>query len=96
VPKRDVIKDSVRHSVLFARHVVPAAVKPARTLWNEVIGSIFMVFGVAFGYSAVKEALSFKGDTPVLLTMIAASLVSLVMLFYGFQSFRKARQISRS
>ena len=35
-------RDAVKHGRVFVKHVVPAVIKPARTLWNEVIGFIFI------------------------------------------------------
>jgi hypothetical protein len=96
VAKRDLISESVRQSVLFVRHVVPATVKPARTLWNEVIGFIFLVFAAAFGFSAVRSAMDFDGAAGSLIKLVFASIVTIIMTFYGFVSFRKARRISRS
>lgn len=94
--KRDLISESVRQSVLFVRHVVPATVKPARTLWNEVVGFIFLVFASAFGFSAVRSAMDFDGQTGSLIKLVFASIVTVIMAFYGIVSFRKARRIARS
>lgn len=93
---RDLIRESVKHSILFTRHVVPATVRPARTLWNEMIGFVFFVFAAGFGYSAVRAAFDFKGDPADVIKLVFASIVCLVMTFYGFVSFRKAKRISRS
>ena len=43
----------------FVKHVVPAVLKPARTLWNEIIGFVFICFAVTFGYKAVRLYLDF-------------------------------------
>lgn len=94
--KRDLIRESVRQSILFGRHVIPATVKPARTLWNEVIGFVFFIFAVGFGFTSARAAMDFKGDTGDLIKLVFGGLITLVMLLYGFMSFRKARRISRS
>jgi hypothetical protein len=96
VAKRDLIRESVRQSVIFARHVVPATIKPARTLWNEMIGFVFLVFAAAFGFSALQAAIHFDGSPGNLVKLIFAGIVTLIMAFYSFTSFRKARRISRS
>jgi hypothetical protein len=96
VPKRDLIKEAVRQSILFTRHVVPATIKPARTLWNEVIGFIFLLFAAGFGFAAVQAGMNFKGDTGELIKLIFAGIVTVIMAFYGIVSFRKAKRISRS
>ncbi len=94
--KRDLIRESVKNSILFTRHVVPATVRPARTLWNEVIGFIFFVFAAGFGFSAIRTAFELTSDPADLIKLVFASIVCVVMIFYGFLSFRKARRISRS
>jgi hypothetical protein len=96
VPKRDLIKETVRHSILFTRHVFPATIKPARTLWNEVIGFVFLLFAGAFGISAIQAGINFKGETGDLIKLIFAGIVTAVMAHYAISSFRKARRISRS
>jgi len=96
VAKRDLISESIRQSVIFARHVIPATIKPARTLWNELIGFIFLVFAAAFGFSAVRAAMDFDGSPGTLIKLVFAGILALIMAFYGFISFRKARRISRS
>ncbi len=90
--KRNLVSDSV----LFARHVLPAAIRPARTLWNEVIGFLFVVFAFGAGSYCVRAALDFRGDPASLIRMFLSGIFFVVMLYYGVTSFRKARRISRS
>ncbi len=75
----------------FVRHIVPAILKPARTLWNEVIGFLFLCFGVIFGFHAVRAAM--RGETG---RLIVAGFCTLLMGWYGVTSFLRARKISRS
>jgi uncharacterized membrane protein len=96
VPKRDLIKETVKHSILFTRHVVPATIKPARTLWNEVIGFIFLIFAGAFGVAAMQAAMHFQGNPGEMIKLIFGGIVTVIMAFYGVVSFRKAKKISRS
>ena len=82
-------------------HVVPAVIKPARTLWNEVIGFLFIVLAVVFGSATVKSYLEFTRATPdaaggPLLRVLMGSFVTLIVLYYGISSFLRARRISRS
>lgn len=85
----------------FVRHVVPAVIKPARTLWNEVIGFFFLCLALLFGSGAVRSYLSFieasaeqaAGD---LLRLLIATFCTFLMLYFGISSFRRARKISRS
>ena len=82
---------AARHSREFVKHVLPAVLKPARTLWNEVIGFLFLVFGVIFGVQAVRYAL--VNDVPRLLV---AAFCTCLMTWFGVTSFMRARKISRS
>ncbi len=75
----------------FVRHIVPAVIKPALSLWNQVIGFIFLCFGITLGGFAIRYATS--GDAP---RVILASIGALMMLGYGISSFVRAHKISRS
>ena len=83
------------------KHVVPAVLKPARTLWNEVIGFLFICFAVMFGFRAVRLYMDFArnsgpdaGDD--LGRFLLAAFCTLLMLYFGVTSFLRARKISRS
>jgi hypothetical protein len=85
----------------FVRHVIPAVLKPARTLWNEVIGFLFLCLAVIFGSSAVKSYLALGSGSPDqetghVIKILMAGFCTLIMLYYGVSSFRRARKISRS
>ena len=94
--KRDLVRESVRQSVLFARHVVPAAVRPARTLWNELLGFIFLVFALSIGGWMFPSVIHFDGTAHDVIKLSMGGVSFLVMLYYGISSFRRARRISRS
>ena len=57
---------TVHHGTQFIKHVVPAVIKPARVLWNEVIGFIFLCIGVTFGFRTGRLYLDFANATPVI------------------------------
>jgi hypothetical protein len=85
----------------FTKHVVPAVLKPARTLWNEVIGFFFICLAVLFGSGVVRAYNGYVSDPPDqatghLLRIIMAGFCTLLMLYFGISSFRRARKISRS
>jgi len=75
----------------FLHHIIPAIVKPAHALWNEVIGFIFLCLAVSFGFYAVRYAL--RGDT---FRLIVAGIAAVIMAWYGIDGFRRSRKISRS
>jgi hypothetical protein len=85
----------------FVKHVVPAILKPARTLWNEVIGFVFMCLAVMFGFRTGRLYLDFShGTTETASTdfgrFLLAGFCTLLMLYFGVTSFLRARKISRS
>jgi len=80
----------------FVTHIVPAVIKPIRVLWNEVIGFIFLSFGVLVSFSTwrnFKEGGQAAGN-PVPLLMGGG--FALMLLWFGWSSFRRAKKISRS
>jgi hypothetical protein len=85
----------------FVRHIVPAVLKPARTLWHEIIGFVFICFAVVFGFRAVRLYLDFSrgaGDAANadFVRFLIATFCTLLMLYFGVTSFLRARRISRS
>jgi hypothetical protein len=80
-----------QQGVAFLRHVVPAVVKPIHALWNQVIGFLFLMFGVIFGLRTASWAWSHD-----ILRSGAGAIATAIMAWYGIASFLKARRISRS
>ena len=92
---------SARGASEFMKHVVPAVIKPARTLWNEIIGFFFLCLAVLFGSGVVRAYNSFSKAAPDqamgdLLRIVMSAFCTLLMLYFGISSFRRARKISRS
>jgi hypothetical protein len=90
-----------RHGQQFVKHVVPAVTKPARTLWNEFIGFVFLCFGVIFGFKTGRLAIDYVRPGPEdgigeLIRLAIAGFCTLVMVWFGVTSFWRARKISRS
>ena len=92
---------AARHSKEFVKHVLPAVLKPARTLWNEVIGFLFICLAVYCG-SGVVRAYMKLGDAPPdqafghVLRLVLSAFGTFLMLYFGVTSFLRARKISRS
>jgi hypothetical protein len=84
-------RQAIRVGKQFFQHIIPAIVKPAHALWNEVIGFIFLCLGATFGICAVRYAL--RGD---MLRVFFAAIATFIMAWYGIDSFLRARRISRS
>ena len=83
------------------KHVVPAVLKPARTLWNEVIGFVFFCLAVYCGSGIVRAYIKLGGAPPdqaagELFRLVLSALGTILMLYFGVTSFLRARKISRS
>jgi hypothetical protein len=91
IVNRKLVEQGLRQSRLLVQHVVPAFVKPARTLWNEIIGFLFLSFAVIFGIQAVRYYMAGDG-----VRLFFAGFCTCVMAWFGVSSFRRARKISRS
>jgi hypothetical protein len=83
---------ALRHGQEFVKHVAPAIIKPVHTLWNEVIGFLFLSMGVLIGVRTFR-GIARHDD---FFMIVLGSVGTLIMLWYGVSSFRKARRISRS
>ena len=81
----------LRHGRQFLNHVVPAVVKPARTLWNEVIGFLFLCLAVILGFNTVRSYLAHDA-----FRVFLAGPMTLIMAWFSISSFLRARKISRS
>jgi hypothetical protein len=73
----------------FIGHVMPGVIRPIHILWNQVIGFIFIVLAIVFGYRVIR------GNEPPGL-QLAGALFALLMAGFGLHSFLRARKISKS
>ena len=80
----------------FFQHVIPALVKPMRTLWNEIIGFLFLVLAVWALPSGIRSAREFDGDSESIFKVIMTGVFIVTMRWFGISSLRRARKISRS
>jgi hypothetical protein len=99
VPKRNVYAEGARvykHGRQFVSFVLPAVLKPARTLWNEVIGFLFVSMAIFFVFSGLRAAREFDGSFRAILRVGIPTFCVCLLGAYGIASFRRARRISRS
>jgi hypothetical protein len=82
-------------SVHFARHTLPVAIRPARILWNQMIGFLFLVLAIMFSGPEYKALKNFKGDGRSWVQVIGYGIFIGVMAAYAISSFMRARRISR-
>jgi hypothetical protein len=94
-------RDAVKHGRVFVKHVVPAVLKPARTLWNEVIGFVFLCIAVMFGFRTGRLYLDYAATAPdeqgaAMGRLVLAGFSTVLMAYFALTSFLRARRISRS
>jgi hypothetical protein len=99
--KRPTVRQGVRFGREFTKHIVPAVLKPARMLWNQLIGFLFLSFSLIFGIKTVRYGMDYMkasptGGTGELIRLAMAGFCTFVMAWYGISSFLRARRISRS
>jgi hypothetical protein len=99
--KRLTVRHAARYGREFFKHIIPAILKPALTLWNQVIGFLFLSFAVIFGFKTVHYAMDYmkagpSGGTGELIRLAMAGFCTFLMAWYGVSSFLRARRISRS
>ena len=85
----------------FGKHIVPAVLKPARTLWNEIIGFFFICLAVYCGSGVVRSYIKLGNAPPdqatgYLVRLGMSAFCTVLMLYFGVTSFLRARKISRS
>ncbi|HVN05412.1 MAG TPA: hypothetical protein VMT86_13395 [Bryobacteraceae bacterium] len=99
MPKRNIYRDGARvyrESRRFLGFVVPAVLKPAHTLWHELIGFVFVCMAIAFVFSGFRAVRQFDGSPSAIFRVAILAFGICLLGGYGISSFRKARKISRS
>ena len=80
----------------FLHHVAPRILKPLLTLWNQVIGFVFVVFAVVPVPRTVRAWRQFSESGDGLFRVVLSAIFILMMASFGVHSFLRARKISRS
>ena len=76
--------------------VVPAVIKPLHSLWNEVIGFLFIALAAILLRPIWKSYHEMDTDPAHLIKFLLIVFFFVVMLGFGLLAFWKARKISRS
>ena len=76
----------ISHAQKFAQHVVPEVVRPARVIWNQAIGAIFVLLAVWF----ISYAATHRDNHAA---VAGGAFLGAIMLYFGVGSFRQARRI---
>jgi len=95
------VRDGRRFVKHFGTHIVPAVLKPARTLWNEIIGFVFFCLLVHCASGTIRSYLPLTSApaseaTGIVFRLGMSIFCTLLMLYFGVTSFLRARKISRS
>ena len=99
MPKRNVYHEGARvykQGRRFLGFVIPAVLKPARTLWHEVIGFLFLSMATIFVFNGFRAVREFDGSFGAVLRLVMLAFCVCVLGGYGISSFLRARKISRS
>ena len=80
----------------FIGHVMPGVIRPLHTLWNEIIGFVFIVLAVWAVPSVIRNWREFDQHGGSLFKVLVAAGFAVIMVYFGINSFLRARKISRS
>jgi hypothetical protein len=89
--KKHATADNAR---LFAQHVVPEMVRPARVIWNQAIGALFFVLAVPAILKAIQLYRELRTDPKSAFGLAISCVFVIVMVSFGLASFLKARRIA--
>src|SRR5260370_37912800 len=92
VVKRTIVK----HGFEFVRHVVPKVIRPLHSLWNEVIGFLFLSLAFIGAMSGYRIYRRFDGSPETFFRLILVACFVLIMSYYAISSFLPALTISPS
>ena len=70
--------------------------KPAHTLWHELLGFVFLLMATAFVFSGFRAIRQFDGSFGAILRLVMLAFGVCLLGGYGISSFLRARKISRS
>jgi CDP-diglyceride synthetase len=93
---KDLAMFSVANGRQFAKHVLPAVIRPLRVLWNQIIGFVFLVLAVWAMPRTVRSVRNFTGDTESLFHLLLSGVFVALMGGFGFYSFWRAHKVPKS
>lgn len=83
-----------QHAKTFANTVVPEVVRPARVIWNQAIGAIFLILALPAVNKAIQVLRQPQQDEQSTFALILSIIWSVVMIALGLLSLLKARRIA--
>ncbi len=81
------------HAKTFANTVVPEVIRPARVIWNQSIGALFLILAVPAVMKALQILRQPQQDEQSTFALILSIIFATVMIAFGIASLRKARKI---
>jgi hypothetical protein len=80
----------------FFQAVLPGVIKPLHSLWNELLGFLFLAFALLLVRSVWRNYHEIEGDPAQFIKFLLSAFFFLTMLGFGLHAFWKARRISKS
>ncbi len=80
----------------FIQAVLPGVIKPLHSLWNELLGFLFLALAVMLVRPVWRNYHEIEGDPAQFIKFLLSAIFFLTMLGFGLHAFWKARRISRS
>lgn len=81
------------HAQTFAKTVVPEVVRPARVIWNQAIGALFLILAVPASFKAIQVVRDRQFDERGVFTLALSVIFAGVMIAFGVSSLVRARKI---
>jgi hypothetical protein len=78
----------------FTTHVVPEVTRPARIVWNQAIGFLFICLAVPAVFKGIQMYRSLNTDPKGGFGVVVSAIFAVVMVSFGISSFMKARRIA--
>jgi hypothetical protein len=88
-------KQIIGASVRFAKHTLPEAVRPARILWHQIIGFLFLALTLSGASFLVRAFKHFTGDGRSWAEVLLSSVFTVILGGYAVSSFLRARRLAR-
>ena len=82
------------HATTFARTVVPEVVRPARIIWNQAVGALFLILALPALMKILQILRGPKPDEQTTFALILSIVFSTIMIGFGVASFLRARRIA--
>ena len=83
------------HAKKFVQHVVPEVVRPARVIWNQSIGALFLILAVPAIAKAWQLYRGLEANPTNAFGLALSCIFITVMVSFGVASLLKARNIGR-